>query len=187
LLAKNAEFVAVRKSIWTGRKKSERNTMQKSLRQCRSFAGNPEIEAVYIASPVIYQNSRQSQLQERQALCWLKSGSVYLRRRRGGSESLQQNGVLGASGLMMRYHGLSPKDEGAGRQGKLGQIVSCRAQLTCGIRNIPGAWRQVRSQSGGGAMMDMAVSLHRSDPVHYRQQGNKGRCAGGDKELQLRS
>ncbi|MGI6562934.1 MAG: Gfo/Idh/MocA family protein [Clostridia bacterium] len=50
-------------------------------------------------------------------------------------------------------------------EGKLGQIVSCRAQLTCWYPDIPGAWRQQFATSGGGAMMDMGV--HCLDLIQY--------------------
>jgi predicted dehydrogenase len=49
--------------------------------------------------------------------------------------------------------------------GRLGDVVSCRAQLTCWYPDIPGNWRQQKSTSGGGALMDMGV--HCIDLIQY--------------------
>ena len=50
-------------------------------------------------------------------------------------------------------------------EGKLGEIVSARAQLTCWYPEMEGAWRQKKALSGGGALIDMGV--HCIDLIEY--------------------
>jgi predicted dehydrogenase len=49
--------------------------------------------------------------------------------------------------------------------GKIGEIVSARAQLTCWYPEMVNAWRQDVKLSGGGAMMDMGI--HCIDLIRY--------------------
>ncbi len=44
--------------------------------------------------------------------------------------------------------------------GKLGKVVSLRAQLTCWYPDMPGSWRQKTDQAGGGALTDMGSPLY---------------------------
>jgi len=77
----------------------------------------------------------------------------------------KEEGVKIAVGLMMRYHPYHQKMKEIIASGKLGNIVSCRAQFTCWYPDIPGAWRQKKSTSGGGALTDMGV--HCIDLIQY--------------------
>jgi predicted dehydrogenase len=167
MLAKNAELVAVMEvNMELAEKIRVKYNAKKAYDNAEALLADPEIEAVYIASPVIYH--------KQQAIAAARAGKHVLVEKpvaftcAEGEEvvkACRQNGVLGASGLMMRYHAYHQKMKELIGKGKLGQIVSCRAQLTCWYPDIPGAWRQVRSQSGGGAMMDMAV--HCIDLIQY--------------------
>jgi predicted dehydrogenase len=59
--------------------------------------------------------------------------------------------------------------------GKLGNVVSCRGQLTCWYPDMPGNWRQQISTSGGGALMDMGV--HCIDLIQYITGGKAEKVA----------
>ena len=50
-------------------------------------------------------------------------------------------------------------------EGKIGKPVSAYAQFTCWYPDIPGAWRQKKTQGGGGALVDMGV--HCIDLMQY--------------------
>lgn len=65
----------------------------------------------------------------------------------------------------MRFHSYHQKIRELIADGKLGQIVSARAQLTCWYPEIENCRRQDKSLSGGGAMMDMGI--HCIDLIRY--------------------
>ena len=50
-------------------------------------------------------------------------------------------------------------------EGRLGQVVYLRAQLSCWYPPIDGAWRQDLRKGGGGALIDMASHLY--DLIEY--------------------
>jgi predicted dehydrogenase len=60
--------------------------------------------------------------------------------------------------------------------GRLGKIVSCRAQLSCWFPEISGSWRQQKSTSGGGALMDMGI--HCIDLLQYITGAKTKRAIG---------
>jgi len=138
---------------------------------------NPEIEAVYIASPI--------QCHKEQAIAAAKAGKHFLLEKPAaptieeGEEIIaaaKEAGVLAATGFMMRYHAFHQKIREMILGGEIGQVVSARAQLTCWYPEIPGAWRQVKALSGGGALMDMGV--HCIDLVEYLTGGKTVKTCG---------
>lgn len=138
---------------------------------------NPEIEAVYIASPI--------QCHKAQAIAAAKAGKHFLLEKPAaptieeGEEivaAAKKAGVLAATGFMMRYHAFHQKIREMIANGDIGQVVSARAQLTCWYPEIPGAWRQVKALSGGGALMDMGV--HCIDLVEYLTGGKTVQTCG---------
>ncbi|MCQ2424450.1 MAG: Gfo/Idh/MocA family oxidoreductase [Clostridia bacterium] len=138
---------------------------------------NPEIEAVYIASPI--------QCHKAQAIAAAKAGKHFLLEKPAaptiaeGEEivaAAKEAGVLAATGFMMRYHAFHQKIREMILRGDIGQVVSARAQLTCWYPEIPGAWRQVKALSGGGALMDMGV--HCIDFVEYLSGGKTVQTCG---------
>lgn len=167
MLAENAELVAVMEiNMELAEKIRAKYNAKKAYDNAEDLLADPEIEAVYIASPVTNHKA--------QAIAAARAGKHVLVEKpvaftsAEGEEvakACRQNGVLAASGLMMRYHAYHQKMKELISKGKLGQIVSCRAQLTCWYPDIPGAWRQVKALSGGGAMVDMAV--HCIDLIQY--------------------
>jgi predicted dehydrogenase len=57
--------------------------------------------------------------------------------------------------FMMRFQAQHQAALGLIREGRLGQPVFARAQLSCWYPPMPGAWRQDPAVSGGGSLMDM--------------------------------
>ncbi|MDX1358896.1 MAG: Gfo/Idh/MocA family oxidoreductase, partial [Clostridia bacterium] len=136
-----------------------------------------EVEAVYIASPVVYH--------KKQAMMAADAGKHILLEKpialtvEEGEEVIsycKDKGVLLATGFMMRYHAYHQAMKKIVEEGKMGQIVSCRAQLTCWYPDIPGNWRQAKATSGGGALMDMGV--HCLDLIQYITGFKAKRAAG---------
>lgn len=77
----------------------------------------------------------------------------------------ESKGVKLGVGFMMRFHAYHQKMREIVHSGKIGEIVSARAQLTCWYPEMENCWRQDVKLSGGGAMMDMGV--HCVDLIRY--------------------
>jgi len=67
----------------------------------------------------------------------------------------QQAGALLGTAFMMRFHAQHQAALRLLREGRLGQPVFARAQLSCWYPPMPGAWRQAPATGGGGSLMDM--------------------------------
>lgn len=167
MLANNAQLVAV----------MEINAnMAESLRakygalraytQEEALLNDPQVDCVYIASPVV--------LHARQAMMAADHGKHILIEKPLAMSSQQgqqvvdycaRRGVKIAAGLMMRFGSHVQAMKQAAQSGQIGAIVSTFAQFTCWYPDIPGAWRQQKAQSGGGALMDMGV--HVIDLIQY--------------------
>ena len=74
-------------------------------------------------------------------------------------------GVKLGVGLMMRFSAYHQKMKELIANGVIGDVVSMRGQLTCWYPEIPGNWRQDKTRSGGGALMDMGI--HCIDLLQY--------------------
>lgn len=127
---------------------------------------NPEIDAVYIASPVVF-HARQAKLAADYGKHILLEKPIAMNSREGEEviEHCAAKGVQIAAGFMMRFgtHVMNMKRYVA--QGKIGQVVSGYSQFTLWCPREEGNWRQVRAKSGGGPLMDMGV--HCIDLMEY--------------------
>ena len=126
----------------------------------------PEVDAVYIASPVF--------CHKEQALAAAKAKKHILLEKPLGlstEESLEiieacdREGVKLGVGFMMRFHAYHQAIKEVIAKGTIGDIVSMRAQFTCWYPDIPGAWRQTKKLGGGGAFVDLGV--HCIDLLQY--------------------
>jgi predicted dehydrogenase len=167
MLAKNAELVAVMEvNKELAEKIRAKYNAKRAYDNVDDLLADEEVQAVYIASPVIYHkeqvikaaNAKKHILVEKPVAFSVEDGKELV-------ELCKKNNVLIATGFMMRFHAYHQEMKKLVSEGKLGQIVSCRAQLTCWYPDIPGAWRQQFATSGGGAMMDMGV--HCLDLIQY--------------------
>ena len=167
LLADNAELVAVMEvNMELAEKIRGKYNAKKAYDTADKLIADPEIEAVYIASPVVFHKeqaikaagARKHLLIEKPIALTSEEGLEVLK-------ICRKEGVLAASGFMMRCHAYHQKMKSIVQSGKLGDLVSCRAQLTCWYPELEGAWRQKKALSGGGAMMDLGV--HCIDLLQY--------------------
>ncbi len=176
--ARNAELVAV-----MGPRREPTDALRVKYGAKRAYTSedellaDPEIDAVYIASPVEYH--------KRQALKVAAAGKHLLLEKpaaltvadgREIVDACRAAEVLAAAGFMMRFHAYHQAMREIVQSGKIGQIVSCRAQLTCWYPDIENCWRQQKSLSGGGAMMDMGI--HCLDLLQYIIGSKVKRIAG---------
>lgn len=139
---------------------------KKAYDNIADLLADPEIDAVYIASPV--------SLHAAQAMAAADAGKHILIEKPLAITALegkmvvdycQSKGVKIAAGLMMRFGSYVQAMKAAIAEGKIGRPVSAYAQFTCWYPDMPGNWRQSKKYGGGGALMDMGV--HCVDLLQY--------------------
>lgn len=177
ILAKNAELTAVMEiNKELAEKISAKYNVEKAYDNVDDLLSDKEINAVYIASPVIFH--KEQAIKAARAKKHLLIEKPVALSTVEGKEVLKickEEGVLAATGFMMRFHAYHQKMKEIIKDGKLGQVVSCRGQLTCWYPDMPGNWRQQKHSSGGGALMDMGV--HCIDLLQYITGSNAKKVA----------
>jgi len=159
MLSQNAELTAVMEVTKEFADRiAEKYGVKYSYDNEDDLLAKPEIDAVYIASPVAAHYGQAVKAAQNHKHILLEKPLALTTRE--GAELIalcESENVLFASGFMMRYHAYHQKAKEIVSSGALGQIVSMRAQLTCWYPEIAGCWRQSFAQSGGGSLMDMGV------------------------------
>ena len=123
---------------------------------------SPEIDAVYIASPVVCHPEHVQKAADagKQILCE-KPLAVTIAECREVLRYCHRKKVHLMLGFMMRFHPIHQLLHRWVADGKLGRVIMARAQLSHfhveynadGSRN----WRQDPKKSGGGSLMDMGI------------------------------
>lgn len=167
MLAENAELVAVMDANMDAAiRVKEKYNAKYAFDNFEDLLALDEIQAVYIASPVF--------CHKEQAFAAAKAKKDILIEKPVGLTSeeaieiaqfCEKEGVKLGVGFMMRFHSYHQKMKEIVSSGKIGEIVSARAQLTCWYPEMENCWRQEKHLSGGGAMMDMGV--HCVDLIRY--------------------
>ncbi|MBQ2696096.1 MAG: Gfo/Idh/MocA family oxidoreductase [Clostridia bacterium] len=167
MLAENAELIAVMDANPEAANRcKEKYNAKYAFTKIEDLLSLAEIEAVYIASPVF--------CHKEQCLLAAKAKKHILLEKPMGlttEESTEiaaiceQEGVKLGVAFMMRFHSYHQKMREIVSAGTLGEIVSARAQFTCWYPEIENCWRQNKTLSGGGAMLDMAI--HSIDLIRY--------------------
>ena len=132
--------------------------LQKAYTSAEDMLNDPDIDAVYIASPVF--------LHAQQAMAAADAGKHILIEKplamtaaegQKVVEHCREKGVLIAASFMMRLGACIQAMKKAIAEGKIGKPVSAYAQFTCWYPDIPGAWRQKKTQGGYDAQQDHAA------------------------------
>ncbi len=160
LTAENSRLTAVMDVNLSAAKEMAKDLKVKSYDTEKELLSDPEINAVYIATPAC--------LHAKQAIEALRSGKNVLVEKPLAltlpdcesviKESKKQCRKLGV-GYMMRFHGLHQQLKAIISEGQLGKPVLGRAQLSCWYPPMEGAWRQNPQQGGGGSLIDMGNHL----------------------------
>ncbi len=165
--AENAEIYAVMEVFpELAEKLRDKYNAKKAYTDADSLLADPEVEAVYIASPVVYHSE-----QVRKAIAANKHILVEKPIAATAEESAElckmaaDKGLLMATGLVMRFNTYHQQLKKMVADGVFGQLVSCHAQFTCWYPDMPGNWRQSKATAGGGAMTDMGI--HCLDLIQY--------------------
>lgn len=125
-----------------------------------------EIQAVYIASPVFcHKEQCIAAAKAKKDILIEKPVGLTVAEAQELADVCEAEGVKLGVGFMMRFHSYHQKMRELIAEGKLGEIVSARAQLTCWYPEMENCWRQDIKLSGGGAMMDMGI--HCIDLIRY--------------------
>ncbi|MEA3366502.1 MAG: Gfo/Idh/MocA family oxidoreductase [Planctomycetota bacterium] len=122
---------------------------------------DPDVEAVYIASPV-FCHARQIRMAAeagKHVLCE-KPLTRNVKEAKAAVAACRRANVFLQEGYMMTFHGAHAKIKELIDAGRLGRIVYLRAQLSCWYPKMAGAWRQDPRKGGGGALIDMATHLY---------------------------
>jgi predicted dehydrogenase len=115
-----------------------------------------DVEAVYVATPVhAHREQVLACARARKHVLCEKPLGLNVAEAEEMVAACRQAGVLLGTALMMRFHSQHQAALKLIREGRLGQPVYARAQLSCWYPPIPGAWRQDPALGGGGALMDM--------------------------------
>jgi predicted dehydrogenase len=132
----------------------------------KDLLSDPDIDAVYIASPVGFHlkqilaaadAGKHILVEKPVAICATDAEKAVL--------YCEQKGVKLAAGFMMRFAAFHQKLKKLLENKAIGDVVSISGQFTCWYPDIEGAWRQYKDQSGGGALMDMGI--HLIDLIQY--------------------
>ncbi len=159
VLAENSELVAVMDTNPDAALACQRKFNAKfAYTDYTELLACDEIDAVYIASPVIchYEQAAAAARAKKHILLEKPLG-LTVDQAKEIQAICDAEGVKLGAGFMMRFNGLHEQVRDLIAAGKLGDIVSMRAQFTCWYPEIEGAWRQQKSTSGGGALMDMGI------------------------------
>ena len=167
LLCDEAELVAVMEiNMELAEKCRAKWSCKRAYDSEAALLADPEIDAVYIASPVVL-HARQAMLAADAGKHILIEKPLAMTSEEGQKvlDYCEAKGVRIAAGLMMRFGAYVQAMKKAIADGKIGRPVSGLSQFTCWYPDMPGVWRQSKKAGGGGAMRDMGV--HCIDLMQY--------------------
>ncbi len=167
MLAENAELVAVMDANKEAAERvKEKYNAKYAFDNVEDLLAIDEIQAVYIASPVFcHKEQAFAAAKAKKHILLEKPMALTCEESQEIADVCKKEGVKLAVGLMMRFHSYHQEMKKIIEEGKIGDIVSMRGQLTCWYPDIPGNWRQNKALSGGGALMDMGI--HCIDLLQY--------------------
>lgn len=167
MLSENSELVAVMDTNFEAAKKVKEEFGAKyAFEKAEDVLNLDEIDAVYIATPVFcHKDQAMMAAKAKKHILLEKPMGLTVNESKEIADFCKAQGVKLGVGLMMRFSAYHQKMKEIISSGKIGDVVSMRAQLTCWYPEIPGNWRQDKTKSGGGALMDMGI--HCVDLLQY--------------------
>jgi len=125
-----------------------------------ALLAHPNIDAVYIATPVHHHLSQIKQVARAGKNVFVEKPICMTSSQAEEAVSVcEKAGVALQEGYMMRFHGAHQRIKEIISSGMIGKPVYARAQLACWYPPIQGAWRQRLNSGGGGALIDMGTHL----------------------------
>jgi len=136
-----------------------------------------EVDVVYIASPVFcHKEQAIAAAKAKKHILLEKPIGLSIDETREIVAACEKEGVKLGIGFMMRYHAYHQAMKKVIADGLIGDVVSMRAQFTCWYPEIENCWRQDKTKSGGGALMDMGI--HCIDLLQYISGLEAVECTG---------
>ena len=136
-----------------------------------------EVDVVYIASPVFcHKEQAIAAAKAKKHILLEKPIGLTIEDTREIVAACEAEGVKLGIGFMMRYHAYHQAMKKVIADGLIGDVVSMRAQFTCWYPDIENCWRQDKTKSGGGALMDMGI--HCIDLLQYISGLEAVECTG---------
>ncbi len=127
---------------------------------------NQDIDAVYIATPVFCHKEQVFKAADKGKHILLeKPMGITSEEAREIEEYCKNKNVLLGIGFMMRFHDAHQVIKDYIEKGAIGEVVSAYAKFNCWSPVSPVKWRQTKTFSGGGTMMDMGI--HCIDLLQY--------------------
>ena len=165
--AENLELIAVMDSVLSVAEEVKDEFGAKyAFDNYEAILAQDEIEAVYIASPVFFHKEQAiAAAKAKKHILLEKPMALTVEDAEQIKKACEENGVKLGVGFLMRFHGYHQEIKKIIAEGKIGDIVSMRGQFTCWYPDIEGAWRQKKTTSGGGALVDMGI--HVIDLLQY--------------------
>jgi predicted dehydrogenase len=149
LKARNCHLAAVMEPVHLERVTAVLGGGPKAYTRQEDLLADPDVEAVYIASPVCF-HAKQIQMAAeagKHILCE-KPLTMNPREGRVAVAACRKHRVFLQEGYMMKFHGAHVR------------IKELIAQLSCWYPPMDGAWRQNPKTGGGGALIDMGTHLY---------------------------
>ncbi|MBQ4116692.1 MAG: Gfo/Idh/MocA family oxidoreductase, partial [Clostridia bacterium] len=167
MLANNAELVAVMEiNMELAEKIRAKYGCKYAYDNYQELIDNPEVEAIYIASPVFaHVEPALAVAKAKKHLLCEKPIAFTVEETKNIINACKEAGVKYATGYMMRFGAYHMAIKKLIAEGGIGNVVSARAQLSGWFPESAKNWRQEKKLSGGGALVDMAV--HCIDIIEY--------------------
>ena len=165
--ARNAELTAVmRRSIEGARAFATEFGAAKAYDRVETLLADPEIDAVYIATPV-YVHARQTiaAAQTGKHVLVEKPMAMSMAECQAMIKACQQHGVQLMVCYYQRFNARHQKARELIQGGAIGQVTMAQARQTFLYPSEPGNWRQDPNRGGGGAIMD--VGVHCIDTLRF--------------------
>ncbi|MCX7013351.1 MAG: Gfo/Idh/MocA family oxidoreductase, partial [Candidatus Sumerlaeota bacterium] len=139
---------------------AEKHGCQRAYVDGKAFASDPEIDAVWVASP--------AHLHARQAIACLEAGKHVLCEKPMATSAADCEKMIAAAkkakrllsiGFQMRHVAQHAEAARLASSGALGKIAMIRAHFFFPYGAPPAPWRQSKKESGGWAIGDLGVHL----------------------------
>ena len=163
--AKNAQLVAVMEvNQQLADSLKEKYHAQAAYDNIDGLLARDDIDAVYIASPVLYhEEAAYAAAKAKKHILIEKPVAISAKKTQEIIDFCSDAGVQVGVGFMMRFAAYHQALRAEIKN--LGQLTNAAGQFTCWYPEIEGAWRQIKAIGGGGALMDMGV--HLIDLIQY--------------------
>ena len=167
LNAEHAELIAVMNTTMAkAASVRDRFGAKRAYDDLEALLSDPEIDAVYIATPVFLHTKQIMAAADhgKQILCEKPLGLNEADARQA-VEYCRKKGVTLSVGFMMRYGAQVQNMKRMIADGKLGQVVSGNGRFSAWTPDSPGFWLHQKEKAGGGPLMDMGI--HFIDLMQY--------------------